>query len=175
MNGSEVFTVIGSMFLSFLLGFVGMMLIGGKMSLNYLLVKMSRGRKVLIFGKTNFGWKSFVAKKENNSVKWKYDGKTFSKPRHGISKVYRANADGEEPSETRPTILMDITFNGFTYKDIEVGLDARPRSGSDLLVNRDLMRQMNISVNPNRTFVLSKRLRPVDKEGKEDKVGFEKD
>ena len=69
---------------------------------------------------------------------------------------------------------MDLTFNGFTYKDIEIGLDQRPRSGSDLLVNRDLMRQMNISVNHNRTFALSKRLKPIDKEGKQDKVGFEK-
>ena len=108
-------------------------------------------------------------------VKWKYNGKTYSKPRHGTSKVFRANADGEEPSETRPTVSMALTFNGFTYPDVEVGLDSRPRSGSDLLVNRDLMRLMNISVNPNRTFVLSKRLRPVEKEGKQDKVGFEKD
>jgi hypothetical protein len=69
---------------------------------------------------------------------------------------------------------MALTFNGFTYPDVEVGLDSRPRSGSDLLVNRDLMRQMNVAVNPNRTFVLSKRLRPIEKEGKEDKVGFEK-
>ena len=36
------------------------------------------------------------------------------------------------------------------------------------------MRQMNVAVNPNRTFVLSKRLRPIEKEGKPDKVGFEK-
>jgi hypothetical protein len=36
------------------------------------------------------------------------------------------------------------------------------------------MRQMNVAVNPNRTFVLSKRLRPIEKEGKQDKVGFEK-
>jgi hypothetical protein len=36
------------------------------------------------------------------------------------------------------------------------------------------MRQMNVSVNPNRTFVLSKRLRPIEKEGKQDTVGFEK-
>ena len=42
------------------------------------------------------------------------------------------------------------------------------------LVNRDLMRQMNVAVNPNRTFVLSKRLRPIEKDGKQDKVGFEK-
>ena len=106
-------------------------------------------------------------------VKWKYDGKIYSKPRHGTSKVFRSNATNE-PSETRPTILLDMTFNGFTYKDVEVGLDQRPRSGSDLLVNRNIMRQMNLSVNPNRTFVLSKRLKPVEKEGKPDKVGFEK-
>ncbi len=110
-----------------------------------------------------------ILEESKSTIKWKYNGKTFSKPRHGTSEVYRANADGEEPSEKRPTVLMDITFNGFTYKDIEVGLDARPRSGSDLLINRDLMRQMNVSVNPNRTFVLSKRLRPVDKENNIDK------
>ena len=98
---------------------------------------------------------------DGKTIKWKYEGKTFSKPRFGKSEIFRANAEGEEPSEVRPTVLMDITFNGATYKDVEVGLDQRPRSASDLLVNRDLMRLMNISVNPNRTFVLSKRLRPV--------------
>ena len=104
-----------------------------------------------------------ILESKGNIVKWKYEGKTFTKPRFGKSEIYRANADGEEPSEVRPTVLMDITFNGAIYKDIEVGLDNRPRSASDLLVNRDLMRLMNVSVNPNRTFVLSKRLRPVRK------------
>ena len=103
-------------------------------------------------------------------VKWKYDGKTYSKPRHGKSEIFRSNAS-DEPSEVRPTILMDITFNGFTYKDIEVGLDQRARTGSDLLVNRNLMRLMNLSVNPNRTFVLSRRLRPINKDKMQDKIG----
>ena len=102
-----------------------------------------------------------ILESKDKIVKWKYEGRTFTKPRFGKSEIYRANAQGEEPSEVRPTVLMDITFNGATYKDIEVGLDQRPRSASDLLVNRDLMRMMNVSVNPNRTFVLSKRLRPV--------------
>ena len=102
-----------------------------------------------------------ILESKGNIVKWKYEGKTFTKPRFGKSEIYRANAQGEEPSEVRPTVLMNITFNGATYKDIEVGLDSRPRSASDLLVNRNLMRLMNVSVNPNRTFVLSKRLRPV--------------
>src|SRR6056300_1315209 len=114
-----------------------------------------------------------ILESKGKIVKWKYDGKVYTKPKHGTSEVFRSNATNE-PSEIRPTILMDLTFNGFTYKDVEIGLDQRPRSGSDLLVNRDLMRQMNISVNPNRTFVLSKRLRPIDKKGKQDKVGFEK-
>ncbi len=96
-------------------------------------------------------------------IKWKFDGKIFSKKRFGTSKIFRANAT-DEPSEIRPTILMDISFNGFTYNDVEVGLDKRPRSGSDLLVNRDLMRLMNVTVNPHRTFVLSKRLRPIIKD-----------
>jgi len=103
-------------------------------------------------------------------VKWKYDGKTYSKPRHGKSEIFRSNAS-DEPSETRPTILMDITFNGFTYKNVEVGLDQRARTGSDLLVNRDLMRLMNLSVNPNRTFVLSRRSKPLKKDKMQDKIG----
>ena len=114
-----------------------------------------------------------IIESKGKIVKWEYDGKVYTKPKHGVSKVFRSNATNE-PSEIRPTILMDITFNNFTYKDVEVGLDQRPRSGSDLLINRNLMRQMNVSVNPNRTFVLSKRLRPIKKEGKQDKVGFEK-
>ena len=80
------------------------------------------------------------------------------------SEVLDQNATNE-PSELSQ-ILMTLTFNGFTYPNIEVGLDQRPRSVLDLLVNRDLMRQMNVAVNPNRTFVLSKRLRPIEKEGK---------
>ena len=36
------------------------------------------------------------------------------------------------------------------------------------------MRLMNLSVNPNRTFVLSKRLRPIEKDGQPDNIGFAK-
>ena len=75
------------------------------------------------------------------------------------SEVFRSNTTNE-PSEIRPTILMDITFNDFTYKDVEV--EFRPETldlDPNLLVNRDLMRLMNLSVNPNRTFVLSRRIK----------------
>ena len=59
-----------------------------------------------------------------------------------------------------------MTFNGFTYKDIEFGLDQRPRARSDVLLNREVIRMFNASVNPNRTFVLSRRLPPIDKKKK---------
>ena len=103
-------------------------------------------------------------KVEGKKVTWKYNGKTYSAPKYGESKVFRANAEGEEPSEVRTTVLLDLTFNGFTYPDIEFGLDQRPRSGSDVLLNREVIRMFNASVNPNRTFVLSKRLPPIDKD-----------
>ena len=104
--------------------------------------------------------------KKGKSISWTYNGKRYTKPQHGVSRVFRANAEGDEPSETRPTILLDMTFNGFTYKDIEFGLDQRPRSGSDILLNREVIKMFNASVNPNRRFVLSKRLPPVDKKRK---------
>tara|TARA_B100001094_G_scaffold146901_1_gene142256 strand:+ start:375 stop:1868 length:1494 start_codon:yes stop_codon:yes gene_type:complete len=103
-------------------------------------------------------------KVKGKTVSWKYNGKSYTEPKHGESKVFRANAEGEEPSETRPTILLDLAFNGFVYKDVEFGLDERPRSSSDLLLNRETIRLFNASVNPNRTFCLSKRLPPVDKD-----------
>ena len=75
MEGGDIFIMIFSMITSFLLGGVGMLLFGGRTALNYLLVKVSRGRKVLVFAKTRFGWRTFVAKKDQNTLKWKYDKK----------------------------------------------------------------------------------------------------
>ena len=75
-------------------------------------------------------------KVKGKTVSWKYNGKSYTEPKHGESKVFRANAEGEEPSETRPTVLLDLAFNGFVYKDVEFGLDERPRSSSDLLLKR---------------------------------------
>ena len=85
-----------------------------------------------------------IIESKGKIVKWKYDGKVYSKPKFSTSKVTRSNATNE-PSEIRPTVKMALTFNGFTYPDIEVGLDSETLDqGSDLLVNRDLMRQMNV-------------------------------
>lgn len=74
MNGADIFIMIFSMLIAFLLGSLGMLFFGGRTALNYLKVKVSRGRKVLLFGKTSFGWRSFVAKKKEKQLIWKFDG-----------------------------------------------------------------------------------------------------
>ena len=75
MEGTDVLIMVFSMLLSALLGAFGMLLFGGKTAMNYLIVKASRGRKVLLMAKTTFGWRSFVAKKDSNTLNWKYDKK----------------------------------------------------------------------------------------------------
>lgn len=60
------------MLIFFLAGFIASLFIGGRTALNYWLVKISRGKKVLIFLKTKYGWESKVAKKEQDSITWKY-------------------------------------------------------------------------------------------------------
>jgi len=99
---------------------------------------------------------------QDGKVTWKYNGKKHTSKLEGRHKIFRANhedGDGEE----RPVVKLDLTFNGFTYKDIMFGLDERKRSASDVLLNRDIIRKMNASVNPNREFVLSRRIKPIDK------------
>jgi len=75
MEGTDIMIMIFSMLTSFLMGGIAMLFFGGRTALNYLIVKASRGRKVLIMGKTKFGWRSFVSKKDAKTCVWKYDGK----------------------------------------------------------------------------------------------------
>ena len=98
-------------------------------------------------------------------VYWTYNKKRFKSKLQDISKVYRANTagDNDDVTERRPVIHLDVIFNGGLYSDVEIGLDARVRSHSDLLINRNTIRRMNVSVNPSRTFVLSRRIKPIDK------------
>ena len=42
------------------------------------------------------------------TVSWTYDGKRYSAPKYGESRVFRANAVGQEPSEIRTTVLLFI-------------------------------------------------------------------
>ena len=72
---SEVIIVMASMLVAFLIGGVAVLFFGGKMTLKYILVKISRGKKVLMMIKTPFGWKTMTAKKDQQTLVWKFDGK----------------------------------------------------------------------------------------------------
>lgn len=73
MNFNDIIIMVGAMLLSFLLGGVAMLFFGGRTALNYILVKASRGKKVLLFARTSFGWRSYVATKDANTLLWTYD------------------------------------------------------------------------------------------------------
>jgi ribosomal protein S6--L-glutamate ligase len=99
---------------------------------------------------------------KDGKVSWKYDGKKHTSKLERKVKIFRANTDDQD-GEERPVVKIDVTFNGFVYKDVEFGLDERIRSRNDVLLNRDMIRKFNASVNPNREFVLSRRIKPIDK------------
>jgi hypothetical protein len=69
----EFWIIFSSILLAFILGAVGILLIGSNLSLNYLIVKISRGKKILIFLKTRFGWVSKVGTKQETLIIWKND------------------------------------------------------------------------------------------------------
>ena len=57
-------------------------------------------------------------------------------------------------SEERYTIKLDIEFAGTTYADVEFTIDDR-KNRTRILLNRDLMRKMNVMVNPQRKYLIT--------------------
>jgi hypothetical protein len=50
--------------------------------------------------------------------------------------------------------LLDFEFAGSNYKDVEFLLDDR-EDRSPMLLNRALMRRMNVMVNPQRKYIIT--------------------
>lgn len=70
---NEILIIILSMLASFIVGVVGVFMLGNSTTWNYFKVKISKGKKVLVFLKTKFGWKTHTATKVENYLVWKYD------------------------------------------------------------------------------------------------------
>ena len=92
-------------------------------------------------------------------VTWTYEGKSLKNKLIKISDVHVGGLN--DYTEKRYTILLDIEFAGTLYKDIEVMLDDRG-DREPVLLNRKLMRQMNVMVNPQRKYVVTTKF-SVDK------------
>ena len=96
---------------------------------------------------------------KDGQVTWTYKGKTVESKLIRISNVHVGGLNNY--TEKRYTILLDIEFAGTVYKDVDVMLDDRG-DRSPVLLNRKLMRQMNVMVNPQRKYVVTTKF-SVDK------------
>jgi len=58
-------------------------------------------------------------------------------------------------TEERPVIRLDVGFAGGLYKDEPFGIDDRADMGTEVLLTRRIMTQMNVMVNPARKYVVT--------------------
>ena len=89
---------------------------------------------------------------KGKKVVWTYEGKTITSKLQRIVKVDVGGLNNY--SEKRYAILLDLEFAGSLYKNLEILLDDR-EDRSPILLNRDIMRKMNVMVNPQRKYIVT--------------------
>jgi len=110
---------------------------------------------------------------KNKTVIWKSFGKTF---KHNLVEM-RTFEQGKWswtskiPIE-RPTIYLDVDFNGTIYKDLQFLIDDRGHKVTKCLMNQTFMRRANVMINPAKTFVVSTK-HGVKKDGTFEKTAFD--
>ena len=57
--------------------------------------------------------------------------------------------------DDRPVVELEFEFAGTNFGKIEFGLDDRDRMGTDVLLNRKIMRILNVMVNPQRKYLIT--------------------
>ena len=57
-------------------------------------------------------------------------------------------------TEERYAILLDLEFTGTLYKDVEFLIDDRG-DRTPILLNRQIMRMLKVSVNPERKYIIT--------------------
>ena len=57
--------------------------------------------------------------------------------------------------DERPVVELEFEFSGTNYGKVQFGLDDRNRMGTDVLMNRKMMRILNVIVNPQRKYVVT--------------------
>ena len=91
-------------------------------------------------------------KVSGNSITWTHGNKTST---NRIIRKAKVDVGGlNDYSETRYAILLNLTFAGTLYKDVEFLVDDR-EDRTPVLLNRNIMRKMNVMVNPKRKYVVT--------------------
>ena len=57
--------------------------------------------------------------------------------------------------DERYVVELNFEFSGTVFDKVEFGLDDRDRMGTDVLLNRDMMRKLNVMVNPQRKYIVT--------------------
>jgi len=72
-----------------------------------------------------------------------------------IGKYVSVTGAGEDE---RYVVELEFEFAGTNFGKIEFGLDDRDRMGTDVLLNRKLMRVLNVQINPQRKYLITTKL-----------------
>ena len=73
-----------------------------------------------------------------------------------LEKTYKVKIGSiRDYTEERPVIRLDVEFAGGLYKDEPFGIDDRSDMGTEVLLTRRIMTDMNVMVNPSRKFVVT--------------------
>lgn len=106
------------------------------------------------------------SKEDNGNLIWKVGNKKFKNKIVGYS-----NTEVGKNIEKRPIVEIDIALNGLVVKGVKVSPIDRTSKTTPFLANRDLMKNLGVIVNPERTFVISdcpKGYIPSEARGKND-------
>jgi ribosomal protein S6--L-glutamate ligase len=113
------------------------------------------------------------AKEDKGNLIWKVGNKKFKNKIVGYS-----STEVGKNIEKRPIIEIDIMLNGSIAKKVKVSPIDRTSKSTPFLANRDLMKNLGVIVNPERTFVISdspKGYIPAEAKGKSNGgIEFEK-
>ena len=92
-------------------------------------------------------------KVKNDTVSFTLLGKRKTYP---LEKTYKVKIGSiRDYTEERPVIRLDVNFAGGTYKDEPFGIDDRADMGTEVLLTRRIMTDMNVMVNPARKYVVT--------------------
>lgn len=87
-------------------------------------------------------------------VYWEHTGKKF---KHEYKKIKEVSVGGlRDYKEDRPVVELDVEFDGVIYKKVDFTLDDRD-GRTPVLINRRFMRKANITINPSKVFLLTKK------------------
>jgi len=88
-------------------------------------------------------------------VHWTLLGKKMKKP---LVRTIDVNLGGlRDYTEQRHTVYLDVEFAGASYKNVEFTIDDR-KNRTRILLNRQMMRTMNVIVNPQRKYLITTKV-----------------